>query len=201
MPVAYLITSYKLPEQVLRLVSLLREGSPDARIFVHHDDRRISLDDTGLKAHGVGRIVPPSPVAWGEASQLAMLLRSMRWMLDRADFEWLVSLSGQDYPIRPVPQIEQSLMTNPVDGFIETRKCDRPALGGTVDEFAGRYHFRWRRVPRAMAAPLGRAGARAGSLVRTRTMPSGHWVGVRALRSPFDARLVCYSGSDWFTRS
>ena len=38
--VAYLITSYTLPKQVLRLARTLRRGSPEALIVLHHDDRR-----------------------------------------------------------------------------------------------------------------------------------------------------------------
>jgi hypothetical protein len=199
--VAYLITSYALPDQVLRLSSTLRRGSPSAWIVVHHDDRRCSLDGTELNALGIDRVEPPSTVAWGEISQLEMILRCLRSLLERADFDWLVMLSGQDYPIRPVAEIEQSLAIADVDAFIETRSCERPAFGAAIDEFAGRYHFRWRRMPFQLAPSVVAAANRAGQMVRMRTMPSGTWVGLRALRTPFGSELTCHRGSDWFTLS
>jgi hypothetical protein len=199
--VAYLITSYTLPDQVLRLAATLRTGSPSAWIVVHHDDRRCGLPVTELDALGVDRLVPPSAVAWGEFSQLTMVLRCLGWLLERGDFDWLVMLSGQDYPIRPVAEIEHSLAIAEVDAFIEVRLCERPAFGAAIDEFAGRYHFRWWKMPFRLAPAILRAANRTGQVVRVRAMPSGMWVGVRALRDPFGSELACHRGSDWFTLS
>lgn len=199
--VAYLITSYLLPDQVARLARTLRAGSAEAPIALHHDDRRCRIDPAGLDALGVLRIEPPSPVAWGEASQLAMVLRCLRWLLRSAAFDWVVLLSGQDYPIRPVAAIECSLAEAPVDAFIETLPVPAPSLRSrTVDEFARRYHYRWRRLP-APLAPLAGAAVRARPLVQTRDMPSGTWVGAPALSSPFGPGLTCHRGADWFTLS
>jgi len=198
---AYLITSYTLPGQVLRLASVLRRGSPDAWIVVHHDDRRCALDDAGLEALGVCRVEPPSQVAWGEASQLMMVLRCLAWLLEFTDFDWVVLLSGQDYPIRPVPEIERSLATADVDAFIEAQPCERPAHGPAADEFAGRYHLRWRRAPGALGSSLLRSAARVMPLLRAREMPSGTWIGSPPWRSPFGPELVCHYGSDWFSLS
>lgn len=199
---AYLITSYKLPDQVLRLASVLRRGSPDASIVVHHDDRACGLDRNRADELAVELVEPPSAVAWGEFSQLAMVLRSLRWVMENADFDWLVLLSGQDYPIRPVAEIEKSLSASGVDAFIWTAgRCERPALRRAMDEFACRYYYRWQRVPAAVASPVAKVAAMARPMLRSRGMPSGTWVGVPALRSPFGPRLVCHYGSDWFTLS
>ena len=40
-------------------------------------------------------------MSWGGPSQLAMLLRGLRHALT-GEFDWLVLLSGQDYPLRPL---------------------------------------------------------------------------------------------------
>jgi hypothetical protein len=130
-----------------------------------------------------------------------MVLRCLRWCLDHTDFEWLVLLSGQDYPIRPVAQIEQSLADAGVDAFIETWPCERPGVRESVDEFAGRYFFRWRRTESSTLYSLARAAPGRGRFFRTRSLPSGRWVGVRGVRSPFGPELDCYRGSDWSTLS
>jgi hypothetical protein len=141
----------------------------------------------------------PSPADWGEISLFTTVLRCMRWCLEHTDFEWLILLSGQDYPIRPVAEIERSLASTRFHAFIEARPCRRPSFGAPVDEFSGRYHFRWRRTKSKALASL--ATAMKGSVVRTRPLPSGTWIGVRGLRSPFGPRLICHRGSDWFSLS
>jgi Core-2/I-Branching enzyme len=195
-PVAYLITSYTLPNQVLRLVRTLRSGSPEAVIALHHDDRRCAVDGGAMDALGVRRIEPPSPVAWGEPSQLEMVLRGLRWLLESTDFSWVVLLSGQDYPIRPLVDSERELAASEFDAFIEAQRVEPPALGPRVprDEFASRYYCRWRKVSSGVAA-------RARPLVAVRDLPSGKWAGVRRLRTPFRPDFECHRGSDWFTLS
>ncbi len=199
--VAYLITSYVLPDQVLRLARTLRAGSAGAAIVLHHDPRRCRVDAAALDALGVLRIEPPSLVAWGEGSQLEMVLRCLRWAMRSTDADWVVLLSGQDYPIRPVAAIERSLAEARVDGFIHARPVARPVLRSrTVGEFARRYHYHWRRIP-ARSERVVRAAARARPLVQVGTTPSGTWLGVPAIPSPFGPDLRCHHGGDWFTLS
>ena len=193
--VAYLVTSYKLPGQVLRLARTLRAGSADAAIVVHHDDRRSSVDRRELGALRVELVEPPSVAEWGEPSQLLMVLRCLRWLLARVEFDWVVLLSGQDYPIRPVGEIERGLAAADFDAFVETRPVDPQSR----DEFARRYYWRWRRVPPG-AGGIAKVAARGG-LVHFRAMPTGSWVGMRTRRTPFGPDLVCHRGSDWFTLS
>jgi hypothetical protein len=186
--VAYLILSYTHPELVTRLVTTLRTGSADAAVVVHHDDRRCALGPVdGL------RIEPPSPIEWGHATQLAAVLRCLRWVNERLDFDWLVLLSGQDYPIRAVHEIESELRRADVDAFIVAEPVAPLRLRrGAVDEFARRYRYRWQRVPER----LGTLAARADPLVQVRRLPSGTYAGLPA-RPP----LPPFHGSDWFTLS
>ena len=199
--VAYLITSYKLPHQTLRLASVLRKGSPRASIVVHHDNRRCSVDRVGLEALSVQLVEPASAAEWGEFSQLAVVLRCFRWLLTHAEFDWVILLSGQDYPVRPVAQFEQWLATAGVDACIETVHCGPPPFRRPIDEFASRYYYRWRRLPATIPNRFARAAATGRPLLRSRIMANRIWVGMPALRSPFGLQLICYRGLDWFTLS
>jgi hypothetical protein len=186
--VAYLVLSYVHPELVERLVATLRAASPDAVIAVHHDDRRCALGDVDAL-----RIEPPAAIEWGHGSQLAAFLRAMGWVRERADFDWLVLLSGQDYPIRPVAEIEASLAAAEVDAFIQTAPvAPRRLRRGAVDEFARRYRYRWRPLPERLVAAV----AQADPLVQVRRLPSGAYAGFPA-RPPLEP----FHGSDWFTLS
>jgi hypothetical protein len=182
--VAYLILSYTQPELVRRLVARL-SGSV---VAVHHDDRRVAL-----RAVDALR-VPATPIEWGHGSQLAAILRSLRWLRERADFDWLVLLSGQDYPVRPVAAIEAELLAADVDAFLRFAPVAPLRLRrGRVDEFARRYAYRWRPLRPPAAA---RAAARLDPLLQVRTLPSGTYVGLPA-RPP----LPVFHGSDWFSLS
>lgn len=181
--VAYLIISYA--GQVERLVATLRAGSPDAVIAVHHDPRLRPLGEVDALRLG------PWPIEWGHGSQLAAILRCLRELRERADFDWLVMLSGQDYPVRPVQDIEASFRG--ADAFIETHPvAPRSWRRGRSDEFARRYRYRWRPVSPRVATLV----ARADPLAHMRRLPSGTYIGVPA-RPP----LRPYRGSDWFTLS
>ncbi len=186
MRVAYLIASHTLPELTLRLARTLRAGSPDAVIALHHNPQDCAVDEAALAAEGVLRVLPPIRVSWGDMSQQTMVLRSLSWLVERAEFDWLVLLSGQDVPIRPVAEIERSLAGAHVDAFIHTV----PVPPGGDDEFARRYHRHWHRVPAAL-----------GRVPGARVMPSGAWLSTRARDSPFDVDHVCHRGADWFTLS
>lgn len=199
--IAYLITSHRLPRQLLRLASVLRSGSPGSQIVIHHDSRSCRVERAPLEALGAAVIDPPSPVEWGQVSHLTMLLRCFSWLLEHTRFDWMVLLSGQDYPIRPVPDIERRLATAGVDAFIEAQPCPPPS-GREADEFALRYHFQWRQAPHWATGRLAQAAARRSGLFRVRSLPrSGSWVGVRASASPFSPSFVCHRGSDWFSLS
>ncbi|HWK28857.1 MAG TPA: beta-1,6-N-acetylglucosaminyltransferase [Solirubrobacter sp.] len=177
--VAYLILSYTLPELAARLVATLRAGSPDAVVAVHHDDRRTTLGPVDALR------IPPVPIEWGHGSQLAAVLRALRWLRERAAFDWVVLLSGQDYPIRPVGEIEAELLGADVDAFIQHAPV---APLRAQDEFVRRYRYRWR--------PGSARLARLDPLIHVRRLPSGTYVGLPA-RPP----LPLYHGSDWFTLS
>jgi hypothetical protein len=101
-----------------------------------------------------------------------------------------VLLSGQDYPVRPLPEIEATLAAADADAFVEALPVGPLRLRrGGIDEFARRYHYRWARVrPR-----VGAVAARADPLVQVRRLPSGTYAGV-----PAPQRRV-HHGSDWFT--
>jgi hypothetical protein len=191
--VAYLVLSHRDPPQVQRLLRTLRLESPDAPLIVHHDDRFVPLE-TGPD---VLRVLPPTPVAWGWASQLDMLLRCFAFALARAEFSWLVVLSGQDYPVRPLATVERELVTAPVDGFVQGEPVAPPPwTRGESDEFARRYFYRYRRV-REPGALVRRAAVAARPLLSLREMPWG-WVLGRRCGGP---GLPVRRGSDWLTLS
>src|SRR3954451_23746812 len=128
--------SYTHPELVRRLVARLRGGV----VAVHHDPRRCALGEVDAL------VIPPAPVEWGHGSQLAAILRGFAW-LRAYEWDWLVLLSGQDYPVRPVAEIASSLLAAPDDAFIRHTPVPPRVLPR-------------RRPPAAAGRPPPRAGGR-----------------------------------------
>ncbi len=201
MTVAYLVLSHRLPDQVLRLAATLRAGSPAAPLVIHHDDHASKLDERALgRLGGVELIHPPAPVRWGWTSQLDMLLRSLNWAADRVAFDWLVVISGQDYPARSLSAIEHDLAASPYDAYVEGAVVRRPPLARRhVDQFARRYFYSYRPIPEPGRA-VRRIIEAARPVVTLLDMPWGALLG-RRCRTAFSAALPCRIGSDWLTLS
>jgi hypothetical protein len=183
--VAYLISSDTSPEQVTRLAAVLRAGSPRGVIAVRHDNAGGTLDLRRMRELDVD-LLETAGVERGSASELMMVLRCIRRLREAARFDWLVLISGSDYPIRPIAEIEAALAVTDTDGFVESRPCKPPTIhrGAPADEHALRYHYRWSSPRRSR--PLGRALAGVLSPhLAVETTPAGVRLGVPAKRSPF----------------
>jgi hypothetical protein len=183
--VAYLISSDTSPGQLTRLAAVLRAGSPRSPIAVRHDNAGGTLDLRRMHELDVD-LLETTSVESGSAAELMMLLRCIRRVLESARFDWLVLISGDDYPARPIAEIEATLAGVDSDGLIETHVCTPPAirLGATVEQPALRYHYRWSSPRRSR--PLGRALAGALSPhLAAEVTPAGVRIGVPAKRSPF----------------
>lgn len=201
--VVFLVASHTRPAQVVRLAGRLLGDSERARVLVHHDPTGVPVDRARLAHPRLAFVPDPAPVRWGDFSQVAMFLRSARHALATAPCDWLVTLSGQDYPLRPVGALEAFLAATDRDGFIEGAAVAVPPfarrLTGGADEFAQRYLYRWRAV-----APGGRRRAAAALWPRRlrRELPDGRLLVARPRRRlPFDAAFRCYRGADWVTLS
>jgi hypothetical protein len=198
--VVYLIISHRLPRQVYRLAGVLRRGSSNAHIVIHHDREAPPLDKAALRHLDVQLVEPARAVSWGRISHVEAVLWSLSW-LAHTQFDWVVLISGQDYPVRPIAEIERRMALAGVDAFIEAVPC-HPPQGRLIDEFALRYYYRWYRIPRCLAGKAVRVASAGNSFVRIRSIPrDGAWLGVRAVQTSFGDGFGCYRGADWFNLS
>jgi Core-2/I-Branching enzyme len=188
--VAYIVLSHRNPEQVLRLVRALGEG-PAAKVLVRHDPRGQTLASHDIEAAGGETIEDDIESQWGGWAQLRLILACLREAAARHDPDWSLILSGQDYPLRPLADIEADLAASAADarlGSVREVERRRPAPGH--DEFFLRCRYRHYTRPRAMPAlpgPIRR-------LAYARELPP--LVGVRRLDP---APLPLFASADWLT--
>ena len=220
MRVAYFVTSYRPPRQLLRLLATLRRAQPDSPLVVHHDRFRTDWDvDLVAPVGGVDLLTSTAPVSWGDFSIVDMTWTSLAWMVEHRDFDWVVFLSEQDYPIAPLIRLEQQLERSDVDAFIEARPIHLIEDADLRMECDRRYNYQYRKLPRLgvmerLPTTLRRPVADVANylnfvlykLQRKITVyrypdPLPMRVGVRPPRSPFSAEFPVWYGSQWMALS
>jgi hypothetical protein len=135
----------------------------------------------------------------------------MRWLEKQSKgYDWLVVLSGQDYPVRPLVDLEEELAHSEYDGYFYHFEAGNeseasalpmrwsPAL---VDE---RYHFEYS-VLKANPTFFDRVVWRMPREILARTKnyrlhtSFGIMLGSRPQRLPFTQDFKLYGGSYWLT--
>jgi hypothetical protein len=214
--IQFLIAAHRDPALLIRLCERLLTA-PDAAITVQWD--RASPPLTLPHALGVAQRVTRAPCEWGSGAQLDAMLDSLR-ALAEAEFDWLVVLSGQDSPIRPLTELDDLLAHTSHRLFLDAPAGGRVPLPAAHTEWTylqDRYFYQYHWVPQRWWAKLppgaqrimsggmkrvigsGSQGRRMRVQRRTRTLSPA--LGIRAREHPFTPDRPCRKGSDWFVIS
>ena len=194
---AFLVLSHREPPQVLRLITALTEGN-EAAVAVRHDHRRSTLEAGAVEAAGGSLLTDAHEVGWGDPAYLRMILEALQKTVRITGAEWVVTASGQDYPLRPAGELKSHLAASAHQALLydswplDLHSPPQPPK----DEFFRRYRYRHYPMPRRPARLIGRA---LGPLAYQRSMPAGtpDLLGIRPPRQPFGAGLGCHVSSDW----
>jgi hypothetical protein len=189
----------------MRLVRLVRRMSPDSVIHVSHDltGARIpvrefrALTNVEVQFHRGG---------YGDFSHVDRYLAAVDWLRrDGVAVDWLVNLTGQDYPLRHLGDSEAEVIASGADGLMEHWEACGPHSHWGARKARSRYLFRHRRLasltPRAARAlrPL-QALNRVQPVIRVH-VSYGLTIGRRVLRAPFGPDLVLHGGSAYSSLS
>lgn len=152
MRVAYLVQSHRSPAQLLRLVRTLRTGSPEGLVHVSHDERGTPLGADVLAAFDdLGRVVVRADRGgYGDWSHVARWLGAVADLRARDEpVDWVTNLTGQDYPLRPLRDVETDLAAataQGVDAFLEHFDVFGPDSTWPAARARSRYLYRHRRL-------------------------------------------------------
>jgi hypothetical protein len=209
--VCYYMQTHKQPLQIARLVRLLKEGSPDCVVLIHHDDFRAPLDPA-LFASLSDVYVINGPGGYGDFSHLRRYFDAIDWLDDQGiEYDWLHNMTGQDYPLRPVSEIEQFLAGSACDGYLQYAPVFPEEAPPDVDWGAGpgyrlgskfdvdlRLNYAHRRIGRPTAGKQRwLRPVMALNLIQpwVRVSTSYSTVAVRRKASIFSDDFICYGGS------
>jgi hypothetical protein len=120
--VAYIISVYKLPEQVVRLVRSLH--SETSSFFLHVDQKSDPLVLRYISAQIASlpnvHLLKRHTCYWGGFGHVAATLEGIEALRrGRAPFDYLVLLTGQDYPIKSAHQIATFFQQHRGESFLE----------------------------------------------------------------------------------
>jgi hypothetical protein len=155
-------------------------------------------------------------IRWGTWDLVEVMLHCLRWAYDNIGFDWVVLLSGQDYPLTAPRAIEQFFAKTRFDAYSFGFPVDpRPATGWKPSPeglTSRRYFYRYHEVPALRMGTSSRTGqmVRLGArlltarqpLLAVEAFPDGAIrVGLRRFRTPFSDGATCFKGSQWFAAS
>lgn len=172
-PVVVGVLSHRDPPLVRRLVERVLEGERTVAL-VHHDPRGPALD---LPADDRVVVVrDPQPCDWGRPGLALAMLRLVEQAATVApDLSWFLLVSGQDYPARPLRDVEAELAAGRADAYLRHFRVD-PEPGHDVHP--------WQAV------------CRRRYLHRLR-VPGTHHSVPAPRRSPFRGGTALYVGDMW----
>jgi hypothetical protein len=212
--VVYFMQTHTRPAQIERLVTVITEGNPAALVLISHDIAGQELDIARLQALGNVHVLLHQG-NYGDFSHLDRYFAAVDWLDENGiEYSWLENLSGQDYPLRPIAEIEAELDRTRFDGFLQYSPVFPERVPPNADQgTAGyrlapafdaemRYDYRHWRLGKATDAkyrlmyPL-----LAFNLVQPwiRVSNSYATVGVRRRHSLFGPGFHCYGGSFFCT--
>ena len=208
MKVLYLIQSHKNPRQISRLVHTIRKSSPDSYILVSHDFRACDLDVTPL------RNLPDVEVISGvggrvDFSIIQGYLNAINWLFSHnIEFDWLINLSGQDYPIQPLPHIERILKNTEYDGFLDFFDALNEPTKWGIKQARERYLYQYWYSNVNLPSIFKKLIHRSGKIMNnSQDVLKISWsfdrlmVGVIANPPVFNENFLCYVGSYFHTLS
>lgn len=109
---AYLISCYKLPDQVIRLAKAL--NSNDSIILIHIDKKSSKQYAEQIKAGLVDLdnvvYLRQHKCYWGDFGHVKATIKAINYLItNNTPFDYLFVLTGQDYPIKSPMQINKFL--------------------------------------------------------------------------------------------
>jgi hypothetical protein len=219
MRVAFLVLNHRRPAQLVRLLRALRSQLPDSPIVIHHDIYHGEIPSRLIEPIGnVHLLTSGKRMSWGDSSLVEVCCWSLAWMREHLEFDWMVMLSAQDYPIKPLVGLADDLAKNGADAVFRATPIGQVARVVERLDMRQRYLYQYR--PARIWQPSLLLNGVRGTLRRsTRSLiaalnvmqplfkiyrlPDGmpYRFGWRASMTPFNSAQPCWKGSQWFALS
>ncbi|MDR3666761.1 MAG: beta-1,6-N-acetylglucosaminyltransferase [Ignavibacteriaceae bacterium] len=120
MKIAFIILAHKNPEQLARLIGKL--NSKDSAFFLHID-KKVKISDFKIELSKLNTsanitMLPRINSYWGGVGIITATLHGLEKVLLEGKYNWIVLLSGQDYPIKSLNYIFDFFDINEEKNFV-----------------------------------------------------------------------------------
>ena len=142
----YQIHSHRSPEQIHRLTATIKRYSPDSFVLISHDRAGATLDIASLEAMPDVAVLLHD-AEYGSYTSVQRYVSSLKWMIDEGvEADWVVNLSGEDYPLVPPDLAEQEVVDSGADGFMEHWEMLGPDAHWPRRRVISRYYYQHRLI-------------------------------------------------------
>lgn len=212
MKVLYLIQTFKNLPQITRLVTTIKRSTPHAAILIVHNRESFTIDPTHFSDLPDVHVMHVANINRVDFSIMQAYFDGIaRARALQIDFDWVVNISGQCYPTRPLAEFEQMLAATSYDGFMDYFEVFVPSERSSWDRWEAtnryKYQYHWRLSTREPPLPLRRALSLPRRVVNN-IQPFVRFdtsyalqIGTRIPRHVFDEGFRLYGGSYWKTLS
>lgn len=138
--VVYALQTHTAPRQVERLVATLIREDPTCLIYISHD-RRGPLLPARIGQHPAVHVCEDEG-GRGRFHNVERWLRMAKWLRDHSRVDYVVTMTGQDYPVRPLNDLHDALWSSG-DGFMEHFPVMRAGHRWSLREGTTRYLYEW----------------------------------------------------------
>jgi hypothetical protein len=209
--ILFLIQSHKDPDQLFRLVRILRKGSPNSLVLVSHDENSAALPPTQLSEDPNVHFVTGRG-GRGDFLLVDGYLDALTWLQRKhVDYDWLINLSGSDYPASSLSALEAELRGTDHDGFLHHFDPLQASLADMGPMFwpprygYDRYYYQYRKLKSNLSKPerilLAAPRLFTDRYVKTVRINTayGLTIGIKSKITPFTEDFRCYAGSYFHT--
>jgi hypothetical protein len=193
----YAVFAHDKPNAVLRLAHTILGEVPESRVVVHYSASSGSFPKCSDAR--ITSVENPAAVQYARYSMTDMMLRTFQQIRrDRFPNEWIINLSGQCYPVKPLEDLQRMLANSQADAILRNDRITR-----RDSKLHERYAFSYRVLrERPLPFPLNVRQVRglvnrAQPFVRLKSMPRLSLVGFRAERTIYDLVPDVYHGTQW----
>lgn len=207
MKICYLIQTHKNIEQIYKLVKVIKTSSPQSYIYIIHSPTNFKLAQEQFSEFSDIKITNIT-TQLGDFSLTQGYFNCVEFLIKHnIDFDWLINLSGQDYPTQPLFKIEKFLQNTSYDAFAEYFDALSPQNPWQIELGRQRYFYHYWRASQELTnwqkiliKPIKNLVNASPFNVKIETSYALA-IGKELKQTPFHQKYVCYGGSYFVTLS
>ncbi len=136
----YLILAHKNPQQLARMIKTLDDGN--SKFFIHLDAKTpIEPFTTQLEDEHIVFIPERECCVWGDFSIVLATIHLMEAAAKAQNKGFFILMSGQDYPIKPIGELDAFLEENAQCDFIDYLPLEQKWKPKMVKDKLAHYHI------------------------------------------------------------